>query len=390
MHIFTAVIVILAAVFGWLLGRTSDRKNKKNTPETLSQDYFIGLNYLLNEEPDRAVDVFIQMLEVDDQTVETHLALGSLFRRRGEVERAIRIHQNLIARPNLSKRLRIQSLVELGRDYMSAGVLDRAERLFLEAIETGGPHRLISLQFLREIYEREKDWFAAVDVAEQIQRLAGEDMGQQLAQYYCEIIEDPRQNLSLQQSIDYLRNGLQADRNSTRVSLLKAKQVSEEGDYKEAIKLYKRVLKQEPSFIPVVLPLLEQVYQPLGDDKAYVNFLYKSLDEIHHPLLVVAIARKLQEWHGVESALSFLQERLQESPSLVGLEYLMTLQSQFLSGDNQNNMQLAEAMVQTLLRQQPHYQCEHCGFVGRKLHWLCPSCHRWGSIKPVLDFAKEK
>src|SRR6478736_1140125 len=157
MNSFWLFMVAIAFGVAWYLGYYSRPRRDSIQKMNLPRDYLVGLNFLLNEEPDKAVDVFIKMLEVDSNTVETHLAVGKLFRRRGEVDRAIRIHQNLIARPQLDKVYREQSLFELGQDYFSAGVLDRAERIFLELVEVKS-FSAKALRALLDIYQQEKDW----------------------------------------------------------------------------------------------------------------------------------------------------------------------------------------------------------------------------------------
>jgi len=158
-----------AAWSGWWVANRSNSNKSHNVANKLSREYVVGLNYLLNEQSDKAVDIFIKLLEVDSDTVETHLALGSLFRRRGEVDRAIRIHQNLIARPQLSILQRKESLMALGQDYMSAGVFDRAERIFLEVVELGGSKETSSLHGLLAIYQQEKAWEKALDVIKKLE-----------------------------------------------------------------------------------------------------------------------------------------------------------------------------------------------------------------------------
>ena len=385
MHILFLLLLLLAGLVGWFLGRKFIPHQPKRNAENFSKDYFIGLNYLLNEQPDEAVDVFIRMLEVDSNTVETHMALGSLFRRRGETDRAIRIHQNVIARPNLPKEQRVQALQELGRDYMVAGVFDRAERLFLEAVESDTQHRLQSLHYLLDVYEREKDWFAALEIAQQLQRQIKIDKGKAIAHYYCEIIEDPRNHLSLEQSNKYLQLALQADKNCIRAGLLKAKQYLQEQDYKNASKLYRRLIKQDAAFIPKIMPLLEETYRQLDDMKGLIDYLYKqiSAESQPQPLLMVMLAKKLQVWHGTQAAVDFLTQRLPEDPSLPGMEYLLALQAKALQGKEQQGVALLENIVRGLMLEKAKYLCEHCGFSGKQLHWLCPSCRRWGTIKPL-------
>lgn len=234
----------VAATCGWYMGsKKSDSKVKKRNPFTMRHDYFRGLNYLINEQPDKAVDVFIKLLEVDSDTVETHLALGNLFRRRGEVERATRIHQNIIARPNLAADHRLQALSELGQDYLKAGVLDRAERLFVELIELGR-RDLTSYQFLLTIYQQEKDWIKAIDVAKKIQGL-GKPMGLVIAHYCCELAEWYLQQANLQQVQLFLKKAQSYHFAGIRSHLIRARLEVEQGNDRNAIHYYKKVIYQE-------------------------------------------------------------------------------------------------------------------------------------------------
>ncbi len=186
------LLLPIAAVSGWVLGVRNPRTEQDTGRERgLRSDYFKGINYLLNEQPDKAIEVFIKVLEVDQETVETHLALGNLYRRRGEVDRAIRIHQNLVARNSLSAEQRYEALLELGQDYLSAGLLDRAEDLFKELAEASH-YRVQALRQLIDIYEQEKDWDEAISCARQLERATGNQLGPVIAHYQCEQAEQYR------------------------------------------------------------------------------------------------------------------------------------------------------------------------------------------------------
>ena len=383
MHVFPLILLSLFGVVGWLIGRNNPRRKQRQETSQFSKDYFVGLNYLLNEQPDEAVDVFIRMLDVDQNTVETHMALGSLFRKRGETNRAIRIHQNIIARPNLSKDMRLQALQELGRDYLSAGVYYRAERLFLETVETNGTHRAQSLTYLLDIYEREKDWYAALDTAQQLQKMTGAEKHEAIAQYYCEIIDDPRNHLAFEKVTELLQSAYESDGRCLRAGLLKAKQANDENDWHIAIKIYQKLIKQDPQFVPMILPLLEKNYLKLDDEKGFVDYLYKTLDSVPKALIIVKIAEKLNVWHGAKAAIKFLQQQLIEHPSLIAIEYLVGLQSAELTDANtQEQAQLLQHYLQKINLANSGYLCEHCGYASRKMNWLCPSCRRWGEVKP--------
>ena len=174
------LLLPVAALSGWWIGRRRGNSNKNQSSSSIYPEYFKGLNFVLNEQPDKAIEVFIRMLEVDSETVETHLALGNLFRRRGEVDRAIRIHQNLIARPTLDREQRAHALLELGMDYMRLGLLDRAEGLFLELVESD-LHLNQAYTELLEIYQQEKDWENAINIARKLELISGKKLNPVIA-----------------------------------------------------------------------------------------------------------------------------------------------------------------------------------------------------------------
>jgi len=210
----------IAALSGWLAARAHYKKKYRPQDLKITPEYFKGLNYLLNEQPDKAIDVFIRLLEVNSETVETHLALANLFRRRGETDRAIRIHQNLIARPTLNSSQRIQALVELGLDYMNAGVLDRAEQLFLELLQQSSPPEQAIKQLLR-IYQQEKHWDKAIEMAKRLQPNKNNDIGILIAQFYCELAEQ-KFDSNPTSIAQILKQAHAYDPNCVRASLLEA------------------------------------------------------------------------------------------------------------------------------------------------------------------------
>ena len=249
------LLLPVAAISGWVAGRRSKPDVQDARQNTISPIYLKGLNYLLNEQPDKAIDVFIKLLEVDSDTIETHLALGSLFRRRGEVDRAIRIHQNLIARPSLTKEQRSQSLFELGQDYLRAGLLDRAEALFSDLI-VSAPHTEVALNYLIDIYQQEKDWEKAIETARRIEVKTGNKQYMRVAHYYCELAEQAIQKGDKIRAHKLVKKALNTNKNSVRASLLDGKLEIQNGNDKTAIKSLRRVEQQDISYLGEAIPLL--------------------------------------------------------------------------------------------------------------------------------------
>ena len=377
------LLLPVAATCGWYLGKKDRNKNIiRLGAGRLRRDYFRGLNYLINEQPDKAVDVFIKLLEVDSDTVETHLALGNLFRRRGEVDRAIRVHQNLIARPQLSKQDRIQALSALGQDYLRAGVLDRAERLFLELVEIGEESQQ-SLRFLLNIYQQEKDWHKAIEIAKKLETTSSESMRTVIAQYYCELAEQMKDKGNVAQAQHYLKRAQATDRDCVRASLIRATLEIEFQQYKEAIRCYKRVKEQDSNYISEIVEPITQCYQKINEEAKLVTYLQDCLKDHPRISLVLAVSSYLQRLHGDKAAIEFIATQIQRQPSLRGLSHLVGLYLSNATGDTREKLSILQNLMNMLLADKPVYQCSHCGYSGKTLFWLCPSCHHWTTVKPI-------
>jgi lipopolysaccharide biosynthesis regulator YciM len=370
-----------AAASGWYYGRRKARAFKPTY--NLPRDYFIGLNYLLNEQTDKAVDVFIKMLDVNSDTLETHLALGSLFRRRGEVDRAIRVHQNLLARPQLARQQKMAALFELAQDYFRAGVLDRAEKLFLELIEAN-EKAMLSLQFLLRIYQQQKDWEQAINTVQRLEVITKNSMKPVIAQYYCELAKQHHEKHQQEHALRLLKQALTMDPNCVRASILQAEIETALSNWQAAIKSYQQVKKQDAEFLSEVIVPLSQCYNQLHNELGFIKFLQKCLTE-HPPTIsvVLVLGDYLRRTQGDKTAIDFIAEQIHRQPSLRGLEHLIELYLQNSQGDTRNKLGLLHDLVQGLLADKPHYHCLSCGFTSKSLFWQCPRCYQWGSIKPI-------
>lgn len=372
-----------AAWSGWWVATKNKADKRSGEKSRLSHEYVIGLNYLLNEQPDKAVDVFIKLLEVDSETVETHLALGSLFRRRGEVDRAIRIHQNLIARPQLSDIQRKEALMALGKDYMSAGVFDRAERIFLEVLESSSAREPSSLHELLAIYQQEKAWEKALGIIKRLETSTGNNLGSQAAHYYCEMAEKANSQKKLQEAFTFVKQALTVDKNSVRASLMFADIEMQSGRYKQAIKMLKRIPEQDPDFISETIPGLVYCYQHLNAMRECVLYLKEMSKEHPRASSIFVIADYIREHKSLDEALDFVAESLSRYPSLRGLNQLIYWHLETAHGKIRDKLQMLYNITSKFLHNKPIYRCGQCGFGGKHLHWHCPSCKQWGKMKPI-------
>ncbi len=380
------LLLPVAAASGWFVARAeSHRKSPKPGGRfDLPEAYFRGLNFLLNEQPDKAIEVFIKVLEVNSETAETHLALGNLFRRRGEVERAIRIHQNLIARPSLDREQRSLALLELGQDYLKAGLLDRAENLFSELVE----NRMYSEQALRwllSIYQQEKEWENAIATCRRLARITKTSMDYVIAHYYCELAEAKLKAGDHKAVRLYLRKAFAVDSKCVRASIVLGDLEAEEKRDPEALKAWKRVEEQDPLFLGEIAVRVADAYRRLGDETGLYEYFDGALERQQDNGLMLELVDIIKDRDGLDAAEKYVVNWLRRNPSVQGLERLIELNMLQSEGSARNDLLLLKGIIEHLGEKQQGYLCQQCGFRGTTLHWLCPSCSHWNTIKPVIE-----
>ena len=382
---FLFILLPVAAASGWWMARryyASSARGSARDCEEFSADYFKGLNLLLNEQPDKAIDVFVNMLHVDNDTVETHLALGNLFRSRGEGDRAIRIHQNLIARPTLSKAQRALALFELAQDYMRAGLLGRAESLFTELLEQG-EYRAESLAKLLDIYQQEKEWEKAIEVARRLEHLSDQPMSTQIAHFYCELGDDFFADQDYKSVLLMTRRALRTDRQCVRATLLQAKAEKAGGDCKAALKTLKQVEKQDSRYLSEAVAPLLSCFRSLDKTEEAERYLERLSTEYGGITPLLGLAELLHQRGKEKEASERIAQSLRVRPSVRGLDQLIELNLANSDGAARENLLILKDLTQRLLEEKLPYRCSKCGFKLKTLKWRCPTCKEWASIRPV-------
>lgn len=379
------LLLPIAAVSGWVIGRRGGERHSDTQVSRLSTTYFRGLNYLLNEQPDKAIELFLHIAELDKDTFETQVALGHLFRRRGEVDRAIRLHQALVQRPGLSDAQKVQALLALGEDYMRAGLLDRAETVFsdLVALDMRAP---LALRHLINIYQAERDWPKAIENARRYEDATGEPMGKLVAQFECELADRHRANGDEAAAREAVARAYQADANSVRAGMLEGRIEVGAGNELAAIRAFERVARHDPDYLPEVMPLLLACYERVGDPTGARAFLAEMSEHYRGIAPVLALTRMLEAQEGVPAARAFLAKELKDRPSVRGEAALIEL-SLAEGADPVATLKDLGNITDQLLVRNPSYRCNRCGFGARSHHWQCPSCKEWGSVKPLLNYA---
>ncbi len=385
-------IVIVAAIgIGWWLGR----RERVKPSEVVGPNYYEGLNYLLNEEPDRAVSTFIDNLEVNDETLETHLALGGLLRRRGELEKAVIVHENILAHARLTRDAMHGVQLELARDYLLAGLLDRAEEVCVKLSQEGGHQndeiRVESLKINLEIYEREKEWAQAIEVAK---LLVGGDHGDRyekaISHYYCEIAEEELGRNNLEAAHESVREAIGHDVTNPRTSLIRGRIDLEEGNVEHAINALTRIRDQDPVYVPESLDALEEAYNRDNRSQEELREYLKScLDVTPSISIVLTLAKSIRDELGDEAVAKFIANHLKKNPTIRGLTQLIDLHIDNTSGVAKENLAILRSFAEALVADKPAYRCQSCGFEGKRMRWHCPQCKDWATIKPIFGLEGE-
>jgi lipopolysaccharide biosynthesis regulator YciM len=393
-------LIVGAIGVGWLLGRR-ERPNSKES--SYSPNYYQGLNYLLNEEPDRAVAPFLEDLEVNNDTLETHLALGGMLRRRGELDKAIVVHENILANTQLKLESVLRVQLELARDYLLAGLLDRAEDLLLnlnKQLSEEHPSRFMSdlrrqgRKLIIEIYEREKEWHRAIEIGEML--AMGDDTEKyerSISHYYCEFAEECLKDNKIDIARQAISDAIGHDASNARVSLVLGVLELNEGRYVEAIRALKRIKNQDPVYVPESLEPLVAAYagEDLGNESKNElrDYLFECLDVTPSISIVLTLAVHLREEQGDEAVAKFIANYLKKNPTIRGLSQLIDLHIDNTHGVSKQNLLILRSFAEALVANKPAYRCKSCGFDGKKMRWHCPSCKAWGTIEPIFGLEGE-
>lgn len=370
------LLIPIFFALGWGAARV-DMRQVVHESSALPRSYFQGLNFLLNEQSDKAIDSFLEVARIDSQTVELHFALGNLFRRRGETDRAIRMHQNLIDREDLEQDVRLHALLELGQDFLTAGLLDRAEEIFQRL--NGSRYEEDARRHLLSIYQSGKEWEKAIAMARQLPDIAKQT---EVAQYYCELASQGLMRSQLEHVAEYLDQAVVHNRQCARASILRGDLLLRQGDTEGAISAWQNIELQNPGYVALLSPRLVDAYRKLDRREEGLALLkgyllrYPALD------LLEAVTQGVLESEGAEAAYRLVRDELQRNPSLLGLEKLLSVSLPLVSDESRPDIELAKSIIQGYTRRLSRYRCEHCGFKARQFYWRCPACGNWETMPP--------
>jgi len=364
---------------GWVAARIDIRQLLRES-RALPRSYFRGLNFLLNEQPDKAIEAFLEAAKVDPETVELHYALGSLFRRRGETDRAIRVHQNLVEREGLKDEQRLTALAELGQDYLKAGLLDRAEDIFVKLRATARGEE--ALKALLEIYQQEQEWQQAIAIAEAMPDHADHLWQTAIAEFHCEIASGEILHGRLAEAKQHLDAALAANRKCVRATILVGELAVGEGRPGDAIDIWTRIEQQNPAYLALVADKLMAAYRQTDQASHGCQVLRGYLDR--HPsldLLDAAFQAELER-AGPDAAVILVRDELRRNPTLLALDKFLEAQVLVAAPERRDDLEMVKNLIHSHTRRVARYRCGQCGFKARQFHWRCPACGGWETYPP--------
>ncbi len=377
----------VAAAAGWFAGRRSGTSR----PEAFwnySSDFHENLNELLNRTGDLPDGLFDNPSNTDRDTADTHIALGNLYRRRGDTKRAILLHESLLDRPELGEHVRSAALLELAQDYDSAGLHDRSEQTLRKLIETNNrlPDAYSALQ---QLHERESDWMLAIEVADEMERATGIDRSSFIAHYHCELASVALSENNAEGAKKHATMALQRSEQCARAHVLLAEIASSNGNHQQAHTHYVHVESLRPELMPAIIDARFDALIKTGNVPALREFINHIRDRRNAYSVVRTTRAVIEKLDGLDKADRFFKQQILQRPSLKGLRDWAQDQVAISKPDEREKVQIIFTMLDTVVEDKATYHCERCGFLGNELHWRCPSCSNWDSIKPIIGMEGE-
>ncbi|MDC1436407.1 tetratricopeptide repeat protein [Gammaproteobacteria bacterium] len=389
-NFFLSVLILIAVGLAWYSGYRTRIKSHYSLTKNDHKDYFIGLNYLLNDEPDQSIDAFISSLEINSTTLESHLALGDLLRRRGKVDGSIAVYQKLLAISQLDNKELNQVKLGLVKSYVAAGLFDRAEKLIDELKVADTKIQIAALKIGLTVYQLEKEWQKAIKAANHLLKLSMPNERQEIqakaSHFYCELAEKELDLQHYNQAKEYLSKARNMDKANVRTSLILGKLEFEQANYKQAIKALLKISTQNPSFTAEAFDLIIASYQALNNHKKIQKFIEHSLEDPLSAGLLLKVIQYIKGSEGRGKAKEVLFQRIESKPSIELLGQAILLND---NAEIDPNAEKFHEILTNYLESKTKYQCGSCGFELKSLHWQCPGCNEWGFIKPIDPFIKE-
>lgn len=383
------LLLPVAMAYGWFMGRNSVKQNDHNAQQELSIKYSTGLNYLFSNQQDKAIDYLLEALKVEDDSVEAHFAMANLFRRRGELDRALKVHEHLVQQKHLPNSAQQQAVFELGKDFLSAGLYDRAENMFNQLLKSK-EYGLKSLTYLMQIFQSTKDWERGIELKKAIVKTKDKKLMHNLANFYCELATIALKKDEFIAVIELLENALLQDPNSCRANWLMAQIYENHQQYVEACKCYQDIYTQDKEFFPDVIDKMHHCYKELGEEEEFFKFIRQVYEETGSSSALISYLTHIEQTNSLSKAKEFILLALKRRPTIRGFKHFVKMQmTEAEQASTTENLDVIKQLISEYLKLKHRYSCRTCGFNSSTHYWSCPSCHDWEQLKPVRGLEGE-
>ncbi|MYD75468.1 MAG: lipopolysaccharide assembly protein LapB [Gammaproteobacteria bacterium] len=377
--VWLLLLLPLAATSGWFVAayERSSRRPKAQVPDT----FFKGLNCLLNDQPDEALKIFLDAVELDSDTVEMHMALGNMFRQRGEVDRATRIHENLVSRTDIDNEFRSQALFELAQDYFRAGLYDRAENL-LQELRKIKEFMARADRLLLQIYDQEREWEKAIEVSVELNRYSESDYAHTISHLYCEVAESNIRSGNYPEAESNIALAFKYDQKCIRAVLQSGRLAAMRGNHTNAIAIWRSLEYLAPDYLGEVVSHIANSYKVLGDNVSLRQFLESAIEKNADSKIIDTLVELTREERGDEAGRVQLLELVRKHPTLEGVLQVIASDGRAAGTSGQEkDYRLLAGLISRVVETGRQYNCRNCGFQSNSLHWQCPGCKAWGAMQ---------
>jgi len=383
------LLLPVVAGYSWFMGRNSIKQKDQSAKQDLSIKYSKGLNYLLSNQQDKAIEYLLETLKVENDSVEAHFAMANLFRRRGELDRALKVHEHLVRHASLPTKDKQNAIFELGKDFLSAGLYDRAEKMFSKLLKSKR-FGIKSLSYLLQIYQSTKDWQQGIDLKKIIIKSKDKKLLHILANFYCELAIQAREKDEFILVIELLEQALIYDANSCRANFLMAEIYEDHQQYNEAAQCYKDIYQQDDDFFLDVIDKMEYCYLALNLQDDFFVFIKQVYDKTGSTSALIKYITYIEQKKGKEKAQEYMLMALKKRPTIRGFKHFIKMQiDEAGQGKQYESLDMMSKLIAAYLKEKPRYSCRNCGFNTSTHYWSCPSCHDWEQIKPVRGLEGE-
>jgi lipopolysaccharide biosynthesis regulator YciM len=367
------IILLFAVAAGWFLGRYQKDKKQASTP-------YPSMDMLGIDRQSETMQAILSMAQ-REEAVELQLNLGTFYRRRGELDKAISIHQSLFARPDLDKKLSEEVQLALASDYLNAGLFDRAERLLKELLKANSPLKNKVISKLVTLYEEEQDWDSILKLAGETRQIKD---NKSIAYACCELADKAIDKQSFREADKLIDRALKLDSHCIRAILLKARMSELEGFPNKMLGAFKEALTYDSAILPVLLPKLQEDLESRHRPEELEKLLEELWYENETPLTLHSYVRHLAQYTGLETAISQLTYSIGQVPTLSGFSLLLDILVEKGEPLTVEYMSHLKEILHQLTDGDEEYLCRQCGFESDKHYWRCPSCKQWETFTPRM------